>query len=79
MAETSDHDRIVRLDERMANVVESVTRIEGYMKARPCPSALCQEHDRCIERLETIIKVVAAIAVFEAPILLAISAFVWGG
>ena len=69
MAETSDHDLLLRLDERTA-------RIEEYMKERPCPSTLCQEHDRDIERLITTIKIIGILATLVAPIIVTVILYI---
>ena len=78
MTEKSDHDMIVHLDVRMDNVVDSVKRVEDFVKSKPCPSQLCQEHDRALERLMTTIKVIAAVSVVVAPIVTSFILFVAG-
>lgn len=75
----SDHDLLTTMVERMDGFKSDLAEIKLYMANRPCPSNLCQQHDRDIERLNTTIKVVAGIAIFAVPLLLSLIFFLTGG
>jgi hypothetical protein len=66
---------VARLDERTEGIGRDIKDIKNYMATRPCPSNLCQKHDRAITRIDTTIKVVATIAIFVIPLALTVLMF----
>lgn len=53
MAVDSDHDRLIRVDERTKDMVSDIAEIKEWMKQRPCPSDLCSKHNGRLVKLET--------------------------
>jgi hypothetical protein len=72
VGEMSDHDLLQRLDERTEEIKRDIVEIKLYMATRPCPSTLCQKHENDITRIDTTIKVVAAISIFVVPLVLSV-------
>lgn len=52
MTITTDHDRLIRVDERGEGMASDIAEIKEWMKSRPCPSNLCKDHSERITTIE---------------------------
>jgi len=62
-ATMSDHDRLIRTDERTMRIEEDIAEIKEWIKLRPCPSKDCQECKRRLGILEDHEKIVIGVIV----------------
>ena len=67
---TTDHDRLIRVDERGERMERDIAEIKEWMANRaPCPSNLCGKHEGRISTLEDHEKIVIGVIVVGVPVM----------
>ncbi len=67
LGELSDRELLVRLYERINNMSEDIIEL----KEKPCPQAMCLEHQDALVKIDTQLRLTAAILAVSVPAIVA--------